>query len=250
MWILLSLKRRLRHWKLDMGFLSVRKWRFLPLWKLLESIIQTPSKARQEQLGGPVALWLVTIRFKQWLRASAFMVIRSWTVTMKMTLHLLQQASCSMATATSVKSKGTKLVNVVRSIRSSVSIAEGQDTRRSSAGSLRPPRARGPIDIWTILQRSVLKLKTKVEKSSFKHLIGVMGMSHWKSESLNLCTQKSVCICLYLWQWIWEGVVRLNWLGAWVGRVLQCNTQTWCGRTSCASVCWWFRFAGKLVCLF
>jgi hypothetical protein len=83
-----------------------------------------------------------------------------------------------MATATSVESKGTKLANVVRSIRSSVSIAEGQDTRRSSAGSLRPTRARGSIGIWTILQRSVFKLKTKVEKSSFKHLISVMGMSH------------------------------------------------------------------------
>ena len=31
---------------------------------------------------------------------------------------------------------------------------------------------------WTILKRSVLKLKMKVEKSSFKHLISVMGMSH------------------------------------------------------------------------
>ncbi len=90
----------------------------------------------------------------------------------------------------------------------------------------------------------------KVEKSSFKHLISVMEMSHWKSESLNLCMQKSVCICLYLWHWIWEGVVRLNCLGAWVGRVLQCNTQAWCGRTSCASVCWQLGFAGKLVYLF
>ncbi len=99
-------------------------------------------------------------------------------MTMKTTLHLLQQASHSMETATSVESKGTKLANVVRSIRSSVSIAEGRDTRRSSAGSLRPTRARGPIGIWTILQKSVLKLKTKVEKSSFKHPISVMGMSH------------------------------------------------------------------------
>ncbi len=55
---------------------------------------------------------------------------------------------------------------------------EGWVTRRSSAGSLRPTRARGPISIWTILKKSVLKLKTKVEKSSFKHLISVMGMSH------------------------------------------------------------------------
>ncbi len=77
-----------------------------------------------------------------------------------------------------------------------------------------------------------------------------MGMSHWKSESLNLCTLKSVCICLYLWHWIWEGVIKLNCLGAWVGRVSQCNTQAWCGHTSCASVCWRLGFAGNLFIYF
>ncbi len=74
--------------------------------------------------------------------------------------------------------QGHKASECCEKHRSSVSIAEGRDTRRSSAGNLRPTRARGPIGIWTILQRSVLKLKTKVEKSSFKHLISVMGMSH------------------------------------------------------------------------
>ncbi len=152
-----------------------------------------------------------------------------------------------MANATSVESKGTKLANVLRSIRLSVSIAERRDTRKSSAGSLRPTRARGPIGIRTILQWPVLKLKTKLSFKTWS-VLWEWGLKVWKSESVR--AKVCICICLYLWCWIWEGVVRLNCLGAWVGRVLQCNTHLWCGRTSCTSVCWGFGFAGKLFCLF